>query len=170
MEKKKNAKDLKHFQELYEMEQTMLKQKKQEEKRKNRKAFKVITSQTWGQQVENVQKLIKSWKQKEKQESAETLEANKAADLLYHQTQKIKAQKKKEAVKLLQDSYVHQMNEKHAKKQLREKQKQECKVRNAQLIAEEEKQFQTYAKDVIETARKGQRNTSILYKASKVGM
>ncbi|KAG7315694.1 hypothetical protein KOW79_020560 [Hemibagrus wyckioides] len=248
MEKKKEEEELRHFQKLYEMEQTMLKQKKQEEKRKRKKAFQSLPirksskhltprNRRWKKRkrklvVEAKDKQMKLrkekeaemfrefqrpreivadrlaeflaaqsddedevisraaaeavakkdkeqrekrrrrrlLKQKEKQEAAETLKANKAADFLYHQTQKIKAQKKKEAVKLLQDSYVHQMNEKHAKKQLREKQKQECKVRNAQFIAEEEKQFQTYAKDVIETARKGQRNTSILHKASKVGI
>ncbi|KAG7315711.1 hypothetical protein KOW79_020577 [Hemibagrus wyckioides] len=142
--------------------------KDKEQREKEKKEAAVLRS--IAEHREAVHKELKRKKQKEKQEAAETLKANKAADLLYHQTQKIKAQKKKEAAKLLQDSYVHQMNEKHAKKQLREKQKQECKVRNAQLIAEEEKQFQTYAKDVIETARKGQRNTSILHKASKVGI
>ncbi|KAK3510549.1 hypothetical protein QTP70_009883 [Hemibagrus guttatus] len=39
MEKKKEAEKLQHLQELYEMEQTMLKQKKQEEERNKKKAY-----------------------------------------------------------------------------------------------------------------------------------
>lgn len=38
--------------------------------------------------------------------AAEMLEAKKASDLLFHQEQKIKAQKKRETAKMLQDSYV----------------------------------------------------------------
>ncbi|KAK3511008.1 hypothetical protein QTP70_029017 [Hemibagrus guttatus] len=267
VEKKKEAEKLQHLQELYEMEQTMLKQKKKEEKRNKKKAYqeeftnkkifqaseakkqemeeekqklvaaakdkkmklrkkkeaemfrefqrprevvadklaeflaaqsddedeliskavaeavaknnkqqrekekkKAAMLRSIAEHREAVQKELKSKKQKEKQNAAEMLEANKAADLLFHQTQKIKTQKKKEAAELVQDSQVHQMSEKHAKEQLRKKQKQEWEVRNAQLMAEEEKQFQMYAKNVMETASKGQRNTSFLEKALKVGI
>lgn len=49
-------------------------------------------------------------------------------------------------------------------------QEQEFEAWNAELIAEEENQFQNYAKHVIEKASEAQRNTSILHKATKKGV
>ncbi|KAG7334147.1 hypothetical protein KOW79_002554 [Hemibagrus wyckioides] len=49
MEKKKEAEKLKHFRELYEMEQNMRKQKKQEEKRNIMKVYQFKNNlQGWG--------------------------------------------------------------------------------------------------------------------------
>lgn len=50
------------------------------------------------------------------------------------------------------------------------KQDQEFEVRKAELIAEEENEFQKYAKGVIEKASEAQRNTTLLQKASKKGI
>lgn len=49
-------------------------------------------------------------------------------------------------------------------------QEQEFEARNAELIAEDENQFQNYAKRVIEKTSEAQRNTSILQKATKKGI
>lgn len=43
-------------------------------------------------------------------------------------------------------------------------------ARNAELIAEDENQFQNYAKHVIQKASKAQRNTSLLRRATKEGI
>lgn len=43
-------------------------------------------------------------------------------------------------------------------------------MRNAELIAEEEKEYQKYTKDVIQKASEAQRNTSLLHRASKKGI
>lgn len=57
----------------------------------------------------------------------------------------------------------------HAQEQLIKNQEQELEMRNAELIAEEEKQFQNYAKHVIQKASEAQRNTFLLHKATKKG-
>lgn len=48
MEQKKEAEELKQFQELYIKEETTRKQKKQEEKRNTMKSYHVSSSQTGG--------------------------------------------------------------------------------------------------------------------------
>ncbi|KAK3548784.1 hypothetical protein QTP70_020662 [Hemibagrus guttatus] len=93
---------------------------------------------------EKADKGAKSWSKPRKRSLME-MEGKEDA-----QKQKIKAQKKKEAAKTLQDSYFHKMNKKHAKEQLMKNQEQESKVENAELIADKEKQ--NYAKDVIQKA------------------
>lgn len=47
---------------------------------------------------------------------------------------------------------------------------QEFEARNAELIAEDENQFQNYAKHVIQKASEARRNTSLLRKATKEGI
>lgn len=49
-------------------------------------------------------------------------------------------------------------------------QEQEFKERNAELIVEDENQFQNYAKHVIQKASKAQRKTSLLRKVTKEGI
>lgn len=49
-------------------------------------------------------------------------------------------------------------------------QEQEFALRNAELIAEDENQFQNYAKHVIQKASEAQRNTSLLCRATKEGI
>ncbi|XP_060784831.1 cilia- and flagella- associated protein 210 [Neoarius graeffei] len=117
-----------------------------------------------------VQKELEYKKQEEKQKAIEMLNSKKASDMIFLQKQLIKAQKMKEAAKLLQDAHVHQMAEKHAQEQCMKNQEQEFEARNAELIAEDENQFQNYAKRVIEKTSEAQRNTSILQKATKKGI
>ncbi|KAM9487155.1 cilia- and flagella- associated protein 210 [Clarias gariepinus] len=119
---------------------------------------------------EAVQKELDYKKQEEKQKAIEMLNAKKASDTIFLQNQLIKAQKMKQAAKMLQDTHVHQMAEKHAQVQHIKKQEQEFETRNAELIAEDEKEFQNYAKQVIQKASEAQRNTSLLRKATKEGI
>lgn len=50
------------------------------------------------------------------------------------------------------------------------KKEAEFVARNADLVAEDENQFQTYAKHVIQKASEAQRNTSLLRRATKEGI
>ncbi|MCI4378613.1 hypothetical protein PGIGA_G00217950 [Pangasianodon gigas] len=119
---------------------------------------------------EAVQKELEYKKQEEKQKAIEMLNAKKASDIIFLQKQLLKAQKMKEAGKMLQDTYVQQMAEKHAQEQGMKNQEQEFEEKNAELIAEDENQFQNYAKHVIQKASEAQRNTSLLRKATKEGI
>ncbi|KAI4873058.1 hypothetical protein NFI96_025480 [Prochilodus magdalenae] len=109
-------------------------------------------------------------KQEEKQKALEMLHAKKEADNIFLKKQQLKAQKMKEAAKSLQDTYVHQMAEKHGQDQRMKKEQQEFEASNAELLAEEENQFQQYAKHVIQTATEAQRNTYPLRKAAREGI
>ncbi|KAG7324050.1 hypothetical protein KOW79_012066 [Hemibagrus wyckioides] len=101
---------------------------KQEREKKEKKAAML---RSIAEHREAVQKELQCKKKKEKQDASEILNANKAADLLFLHNQKTKAQKRKEEAK--QDFHVHQMSEKRAKVQLKKIQKQDEKMKNAQM-------------------------------------
>lgn len=117
-----------------------------------------------------VQNELEDKKQKEKQNAMEMLNEKKAADISFHQEQLVKAQKRKEAAKMLLDTHVHQMAEKHAQEQRIENEKQEFAARNAEAILEDENKFQNYAKHVIQAAKEAQRKTFLLCKVAKEGV
>ncbi|GAA6095616.1 protein CFAP210-like isoform X1 [Tachysurus ichikawai] len=142
---------------------------KQDKRQHEKEEQQAVMLRSIAEHREAMEKQLKCKKQEEKQMAAEMLEAKKASDLLFHQEQKIKAQKKRETAKMLQDSYVCHLTEKHAQNKLKKKQQQESKARHAELIAEEENQFQVYATDVIQRSKEAQRNTSLLQKASRAG-
>ncbi|XP_076858787.1 cilia- and flagella- associated protein 210 [Brachyhypopomus gauderio] len=108
-------------------------------------------------------------KREEKQNAIDMLNAKKAADTIFLEKQLLKAQQMKEEAKKLQDSYIHQMAEKRAQDQRTKKEKEEFEARDAALVAEEENQFQQYAKHVIQTAGEAQKNTYALRKAAREG-
>ncbi|KAK2849884.1 hypothetical protein Q7C36_008667 [Tachysurus vachellii] len=147
--------------------EALAKQDKQQREKEEKKAAML---RSIDEHREAVQKELKFKKQEEKQNATEMLNAKKASDIIFLQKQHIKAQKMKEAAKMLQDTHVHQMAEKHTQEQLMKNHEQEFEMRNAELIAEQEKEFQTYTKDVIQKASEAQRNTSLLHKASKKGI
>ncbi|XP_027020132.2 protein CFAP210 isoform X2 [Tachysurus fulvidraco] len=147
--------------------EALAKQDKQQREKEEKKAAML---RSIAEHREAVQKELKFKKQEEKQNAIKMLNAKKALDIIFLQKQHIKAQKMKEAAKMLQDTHVHQMAEKHTQEQLMKNQEQEFEMRNAELIAEEEKEFQKYTKDVIQKASEAQRNTSLLHKASKKGI
>ncbi|CAB1328481.1 unnamed protein product, partial [Coregonus sp. 'balchen'] len=110
-------------------------------------------------------------KEREHHEKAlDMLYAKKEADRIFIEKQHLKAQKMKEDGRTLQDVYIHQMAEKRAKEQHIRKQQQDFETKNAELIAVEEKQFQQYAKNVIDTATEAKRNTYPLRKAAREGI
>ncbi|XP_042369746.1 coiled-coil domain-containing protein 173-like [Plectropomus leopardus] len=101
-----------------------------------------------------------------RQSARDALQAKKEADRIFSEKQQLKAQKFKEEGKKLQDFYATQMAEKIARRQQLIRDEQEFEVKNAELIAEEENQFQQYAKDIINAAAEAQRNVFPLCKAA----
>lgn len=47
---------------------------------------------------------------------------------------------------------------------------QEFEITNSQLVSEEERQFQRYAKDIVDTAKGAGRNTYLLQRAAREGI
>uniref|UniRef100_A0A8C7LR28 Cilia and flagella associated protein 210 n=1 Tax=Oncorhynchus mykiss TaxID=8022 RepID=A0A8C7LR28_ONCMY len=110
-------------------------------------------------------------KEREHNERAiDMLYAKKEADRIFIEKQHLKALKMKEDGRTLQDVYIHQMAEKRAKEQHIRKQQQDFETKNAELIAVEEKQFQQYANNVIDTATEAKRNIHPLRKAAREGI
>ncbi|MCJ8732728.1 hypothetical protein PDJAM_G00214750 [Pangasius djambal] len=143
---------------------------KQDKRQREKDEKKAAMLKSIAEHREAVQKELEYKKQEENQKAIDMLNAKKASDIIFLQKQLLKAQKMKEAGKMLQDTYVQQMAEKHAQGQCMKNQEQEFEAKNAELIAGDENQFQNYAKHVIQKASEAQRNTSLLHKATKEGI
>ncbi|KAK1789020.1 hypothetical protein P4O66_014972, partial [Electrophorus voltai] len=85
------------------------------------------------------------------------------------QQQREKDEKKAAMLKSIA-THREAMAEKCAQDQRMKKEEEEFEASNAALIAEEENQFQRYAKQVIQTASEAQRNTRALRKAAREGI
>ncbi|TKS67235.1 Coiled-coil domain-containing protein 173 [Collichthys lucidus] len=106
----------------------------------------------------------------EKQNNRETLQAKKEADKTFSEKQKLKAQKNKEDGRKLQDFNAKQMAGKLAILQQLRRDDKDFEEKSAQLMAEEEKQFQQYSQQVISAAAEAQRNVFPLCKAAREGI
>ncbi|XP_046902895.1 coiled-coil domain-containing protein 173 [Hypomesus transpacificus] len=104
------------------------------------------------------------------QEGLDMLYAKREADRIFLEKQHLKAQKTKEDGKVLQSHHIHQMAEKLSQTQLLRKELEDLENMNARLVAEEEKQFQQYAQQVMEAAAQAQRNILPLRKAAREGL
>ncbi|KAG1945095.1 hypothetical protein F2P79_013950 [Pimephales promelas] len=108
--------------------------------------------------------------EEEKRRALEMLNAKKEADKIFTEKQELQAQKAKEEAKALQDIYIQEMAEKRAKDHRAKKEQKDFVAKNTARIVEEENQFQKYAKQVIETAEKAERNIYPLLKAGREGI
>ncbi|KAI3356228.1 hypothetical protein L3Q82_017472, partial [Scortum barcoo] len=105
-----------------------------------------------------------------KQNTRDSLQAKKEADRIFSEKQQLKAQKVKEDGRKLQDFNVTQMAERSSRQQQQRREEQEFEARNAEFIAEEERQFQQYSQGVIDAAAEAQRNVFPLCKAVREGI
>lgn len=116
--------------------------------------------------------VIKQKEEKEKEErlqAVELLHAKQEAAKVFFAKQWEKQQNMREKNKKIQDLHVRQMAENH-RKALHEKEALlEYEKQNTSLIALEEKQFQAYASEVIDSAVKAKRNPYPLRKAARMG-
>ncbi|KAM4609460.1 cilia- and flagella- associated protein 210 [Polymixia lowei] len=140
-------------------------QHQMEEDEKKAATLKSIAAHRESMRQEQVQRDMR-----EHQKSLEMLQAKKEGDKIFFEKQHLKTQKMKEDRIILQDLYVNQMAEKRARDQQLRKDQQYIEAKNVELIAEEEKQFQQYAKRVINTAAEAKRNVLPLYKAAREGI
>ncbi|KAM3861978.1 cilia- and flagella- associated protein 210 [Diretmus argenteus] len=106
----------------------------------------------------------------ERQKSLDMFQAKKEADRIFLEKQQLKVQKMKEEGRILQDHYVNQMAAKSARHRELRREEQEFEAKNAELIAEEEKQFQQYTRNVIDAAAEAQRSVLPLRKAAREGI
>ncbi|CAL9690273.1 unnamed protein product [Knipowitschia caucasica] len=109
-------------------------------------------------------------KEEMKKKNEEMLQSKKEAQKIYLEKQQHKEQKEKEERQKLQEFHKTQMNEKHSKQQRQKQDMKEFEVMNSQLHADEEFQFQLYAKDIINRAEDSKLYMVPLYKAAIEGI
>ncbi|KAG7464055.1 hypothetical protein MATL_G00183190 [Megalops atlanticus] len=142
-----------------------LEREKREEEEKRKAMLHSIAAHRETTQREQEQK-----EREEKQRALEMLQAKREADIIFLEKQHLKAQKRKEDCRAMQDFHVHQMAGRCAKDQLMKKEQLEFDAKNTDLIAEEENQFQKYAEGVIQAAVEAKKNTLPLRKAAREGI
>uniref|UniRef100_A0A3B3RH34 Cilia and flagella associated protein 210 n=1 Tax=Paramormyrops kingsleyae TaxID=1676925 RepID=A0A3B3RH34_9TELE len=103
----------------------------------------------------------------DEQKALEMLFAQKEADREFREKQQLKAQKMKDDCKALQDIHIQQMAERHAKEKLLQKEQMEFDIKNMELLAMQERQFQTYAQGMISAAAETKRKAYPLQKAAR---
>ncbi|XP_028821148.1 coiled-coil domain-containing protein 173-like [Denticeps clupeoides] len=106
----------------------------------------------------------------DRQRALDSFNAEKEAVQAFLEKTEQKAKKMKEDGRNLQDFYISQMAEKHAKDELLKKEDMDLQARNAEIVCEEERQFQQYAQMVIDSAAEAKRNTYPLRMAAREGI
>lgn len=104
------------------------------------------------------------------QNTRDTLQAKKEADRIFSEKQQVKARRRKEDGRKIQDFNVTQMAEKSARHQQLTREQRGFEEKNAELIAEDENQFQQYSQHVIGAATEARRNVFSLCKAAAEGI
>ncbi|XP_076025999.1 cilia- and flagella- associated protein 210-like [Genypterus blacodes] len=104
------------------------------------------------------------------QAEQDTAQARKEADGIFSEKQKLKAEKIRQDGKASLDYCVTQMVAKLARSDGLKREDRELKAMNAELLAEEETEFQQYSRQVINAALDAERNIVPLFKAAKEGM
>ncbi|XP_034549062.1 coiled-coil domain-containing protein 173 [Notolabrus celidotus] len=116
--------------------------------------------------------MIKEKEQRERMAekiTKERFQAIKESDTIFSEKQKLKAQKIKDDGRKLKDFNAAQMAEKLSRGQRLRRDEYEFEAKNAELVAEEEIQFQQYSQQVINAASEAQRNVVPLFKAAREG-
>ncbi|PIK47137.1 putative coiled-coil domain-containing protein [Apostichopus japonicus] len=108
-------------------------------------------------------------KREEKRRELMALKMKMEADKLFAQKQIEKMQQRKQEAKGHQKFLIKQAIEKQVVLQKEMEEQLEMYMRNLDLLALEEKQFQEYASKVIDHCEKGGRNTYPLHKAAREG-
>ncbi|XP_035264062.1 coiled-coil domain-containing protein 173-like isoform X2 [Anguilla anguilla] len=147
------------------LREARLEREQRENEAKKKAMLDSITAHRAAVHQEQEQKI-----KEERQRALEMLQAKKESDKIFLEKQQLKAQKMKENCVALQDFHVHQMAERRAKEQLVKKEQLDFEVKNTELVAAEEQQFQKYAEEVINTATEAKRNTLPLRKAAREGI
>ncbi|KAJ8399131.1 hypothetical protein AAFF_G00415100 [Aldrovandia affinis] len=106
----------------------------------------------------------------EKQRGWSTLQARIEEEKFYWENEQQIARKKREDLHRLNDIRFMQISEKQAKLKVEKQEQLEFDSRNAQLIREEDAQFQAYTAAIISAASAAEKNTFPLHAAARMGM
>ncbi|XP_018585174.2 coiled-coil domain-containing protein 173-like [Scleropages formosus] len=139
----------------------------QEQKERDEKKMAMLSAITLHREAKYKEQEEKE--REEKQKNLDMLHVQKKVDRIFAEKQQLKAQKKKDDCKTLQDTHVHQMAERQAKKHLEKTAEMEFNRKNAAHFADEEKWFQIYTQGVIDRAAEAGRNTYPLQKVARKG-
>uniref|UniRef100_A0A671YSD2 Cilia and flagella associated protein 210 n=2 Tax=Sparus aurata TaxID=8175 RepID=A0A671YSD2_SPAAU len=105
-----------------------------------------------------------------KQNNQESLQAKRESDRIFSEKQQLKAQQIKDDLKKLEDFNTRQMAEQSARKQQLRREEDEFQEKMAELMAEEERQFQQYSQQLINAATEAKRNVFPLRRAAREGI
>ncbi|XP_035250191.1 coiled-coil domain-containing protein 173-like [Anguilla anguilla] len=153
------------------MEQADARHKSEAERKRQEKAEKTkATLKAIAAARELRCRVLEQRVQEEQRIARDVLHANQEADRAHWEGQQLKRQKKKEARGSMDGILRQQMAERLTKGQLSRSELLDFEKKNAQLLAEEEEQFQQYTAEVIEAAAKTNRNTCALRKAARQTM
>ncbi|KAL4636187.1 coiled-coil domain-containing protein 173-like isoform X1 [Arapaima gigas] len=139
----------------------------QEEKEKDEKNTAMLTAIALHRKAKQQEEEKKE--SEEKQKDLNILHSAKEADRFFEEEELLRVQKMKEGRKSLQDAHIRQMVENYIMKQLEKNEEIDFNTKTEELIANEEKWFQIYAKQVIDRAEETARNTYPLNKAARKG-
>ncbi|XP_044221300.1 coiled-coil domain-containing protein 173 [Thunnus albacares] len=104
------------------------------------------------------------------QDTRDALQAKREADRIFSEKQQLKAQRIREEERKLQDFNATQMAEKSARHHQLKRDEHAFEMKNAEVIAEEENQFQQYSRHIINAAAEAQRNVFPLCNAAREGI
>ncbi|KAJ8405520.1 hypothetical protein AAFF_G00319930 [Aldrovandia affinis] len=106
----------------------------------------------------------------EEQSARDILNAGIEDDRFHWEMQQLKAEEKEEKRSYMDNILRHQMAERRVKSSLLQKERMDYDNKYAELIGEEEDQFQHYTTGVISAAKEANRNTLPLLRAANKGM
>ncbi|XP_026232649.1 coiled-coil domain-containing protein 173 isoform X2 [Anabas testudineus] len=143
------------------------KQAQQQREEEEKKAAMLTSISTHRQLMRQEKELMDKMEQ---QNTRDKFQAMKEADRIFSEKQQLKAQRIRDDERKLQNFNVTLMAEKHAKNQQLKRDDHAFEAKNAEVIVEEEKQFQLYSQHVISSAAAARRNVFPLCKAAKEGI
>ncbi|XP_061580459.1 cilia- and flagella- associated protein 210 [Cololabis saira] len=103
------------------------------------------------------------------QDMRDALQAKKEADRIFSKKQQLKAKEARDYERNLKDFNAAQMVEKRVAHQRLMDEELELEAKNAELIFEEENEFQQYSRNIINAAAEAKRDVFPLYKAAREG-
>ncbi|KAM7407471.1 hypothetical protein PAMA_003277 [Pampus argenteus] len=104
------------------------------------------------------------------QDTQDTLQAKREADRIFSEKQQLKAQRIQEDRRKITDFNVTQMAERSTRDYQMMREELAFEASNIEAIAEEESQFQLYARHIINSAAETERNVFPLCKAAREGI
>ncbi|KAJ8362302.1 hypothetical protein AAFF_G00384600 [Aldrovandia affinis] len=99
-----------------------------------------------------------------------TLQANKDADRAYRDSQRLVAQRKREERMVMDNALHQQIAQKRVQEQVRKRDEAAFDQCNFKVLAQEDLEFQMYAKGVIDAAEDANRNTIPLQRGFRQGI